>query len=70
MFAVPALTPDTIPLADTVAIALPPSVQVPPVVLDDKVVAEPSHTLRVPEIVPGSGLTVMVPVTRQPVASV
>jgi len=70
MVAVPAETPDKIPPVVMVAMLLPPSAQVPPVVVDDSVVAAPVQTLRVPVMAPGSGFTATVPVMRQPVASV
>ena len=61
MVAVPEARPDTTPPA-TVAVLVLPLVQVPPVTLGVKVVAEPAQTVVVPEREPaaGSGFTVTV----------
>lgn len=63
--AVPAATPDTTPIADTVATPVLELLHVPPVAVFDRVVVLPIQTLSVPVIVPASGigLTVMLFVT-------
>jgi hypothetical protein len=60
IFAVPAVMPLTIPVADpTVAILVLPLVHVPPEILAVSVVVYPTQIFAVPEIT-GSGLTVTV----------
>ena len=66
--AAPPLTiPDTIP---TVACTVLLLLQLPPPVVSDKVVVEPTHTTGVPLIAAGTGLTVTVAVVKQPVGNV
>jgi len=55
MVTLPAATPVTTPLTETVAIAELLVVQVPPVVVEDKVVVDPGQTAAVPDIVPAVG---------------
>lgn len=70
MSATPADTPDTLPVVlVTVAMLVLLLAQVPPPVAVRAVVA-PSHTLVVPLMAPGNGLTVTVIVLRQPPGSV
>lgn len=71
MVAVPALTPPTPPLvAPMVAVEALLVLHVPPVVASVSVVDAPTHTLAVPDMAAGSGLTVTVRVTKQPVSAV
>ena len=58
--AVPALTPEIIPEASTVATLLLLDVQVPPVVAEENSVVPPSHTFVAPVIAAttGNGFTV------------
>jgi hypothetical protein len=50
MVTVPAATPVTTPVVDTVAIAVFEEVQVPPIVAFVSVVVEPAHTVLLPAI--------------------
>ena len=63
---VPGATPVTEPNASTVATAGSELLQVPPGVASAKAVDKPSHTLIVPVITSGKGLTVTGFVTEQP----
>jgi hypothetical protein len=47
---------------------VPEIAQVPPVTTSLKSMEEPEHTLPAPKIGPGKGLTVMVSLTKHPVA--
>ena len=70
MVAVPADTPETIPVEDpTVAIPVDPEVQVPPPA-SDKVVVEPAHTDPVPVIDEGEVFIVTTVEVKHPVGSV
>jgi hypothetical protein len=67
MITVPADTPFTVPLAlPTVANAVLLLDHTPPAGVAVSDVPEPAHTERVPVIAPGTGLTVMVVVAKQP----
>jgi hypothetical protein len=66
---IPAALPVTIPAASTDATVGLLLVHVPPKVVDDSAVVEPTHTVGVPEIVAGSAFTVTTPVTKQLLAS-
>ena len=68
MDAVPAVTPETMPVEPTVALLLP-LVHEPPVVRSDNIVVNPAHTAGVPLML-DSGLTVSVAVVLQPEPSV
>ena len=71
MVVVPANTPVTTPVpATTVAIVVPPLLQVPPVVASLRVVVAPLQTWVVPEMVTGNGLTVTVSEDEHPVGKV
>ena len=70
MTEVPAVTPVTTPPAVMVATAGVALLHVPPAVALLSVVVEPTHTLVTPVITAGSGLTVTVVVTAQPVGKV
>jgi hypothetical protein len=63
----PLTTPLLIPIVATVVLLL---LQVPPVVLLLKVAVSPSHTLAVPVIAAGNGLTVIFLIARQVVGKV
>lgn len=66
----PAATPLTSPVVIfTVAMVVFPLVHAPPVVALLRIVVAPTHTLGVPNITPGTGLTVTVEVLRHPVES-
>jgi hypothetical protein len=67
---VPAVTPVTTPPAVIVATAGVALLHVPPAVALLKVVVALTHTLVVPVIAAGSGFTVTVVVTAQPVPKV
>ena len=62
--ATPVSTPDEVPIVDIAPSLL---LQVPPVMLLPRVVVELTHTAAVPEIAPGTGVTVTGYVTKQPV---
>ena len=66
MVLVPAVTPVTTPLAAIVAMAVVPLVQVPPAGVPVRAVDDPSHTVSVPSIGLGSGVTVTTVVLLQP----
>jgi hypothetical protein len=68
--AVPAATPDTIPVAPAAATDGAPLDQVPPGVGLDNVVVPPAHVLIVPVMSAGSALTVTVCVRKHPVPNV
>ena len=70
MTELPAVTPVTTPPAVIVAMAGDALLHVPPAVALLSVVVDPTHTLVVPVITAGSGLTVTVVVTAQPVGKV
>ena len=71
MIAEPAVTPVTLPvLLRTVATAVLPLVQVPPVLTSVKVTEEPAHTVPIPLIPDGSEFTVTTPVILHPVPRV
>ena len=55
MMVEPADTPNTLPLASTVAMPVLPEIHVPPLPVVVKVVLLPTHTLAVPDSVPGLG---------------
>ena len=61
----PAPTPVTVPVADTVAILPTAGAQLPPPP-SDKVVVPLTQTAAIPEIPDGSGLTVTTAVALQP----
>lgn len=64
--AVPAAIPDTTPEVElTLAVPEALLVHVPPVGDEDNVVVDPTHTVAVPDIVPGSAFTVTTLVTKQ-----
>ena len=63
---VPAETPVTIPPASMVATPVVPLLQVPPGVISPRLVVEPAHTVVVPVIAAGNGLTVTVIVKGDP----
>ena len=66
MFADPAATPVTIPVADPmVATSELLLIQDPPVVVDDNVELAPIHTVLIPVIVAGEGFTTTVSVFWQ-----
>jgi hypothetical protein len=66
----PAVTPVATPVPDII-VALPLlAIHVPPAVASVRGVVSPTHTWRLPFITPGSGFTVTVAVTIQPVPSV
>jgi hypothetical protein len=65
----PAATPVTMPVAPTVAIDVLWLLHVPPPV-PVNVVVVPTHVVATPPMAAGSGLTVRIPVRRQPVLSV
>ena len=67
---VPADTPVTVPEAEPmVATAVLVLLQVPPEVASLNVVVKPTHTVEVPEIAAGKGLTVTLVTARHPVLS-
>ena len=68
MIDVPAVTPETSPIASTVAIDVALLLHVPPVDDSDKVVILPAQTVGVPDIVAGTALTVTVMVAGAPQA--
>jgi len=70
MTELPAVTPVTTPPAVIVATAGDALLHVPPAVALLNAVVEPTHTLVVPAMAAGSGLTVTVVVTAQPVGKV
>jgi len=70
MTEVPPETPVTTPPALIVATAGVALLHVPPAVASDNVVVKPMHTLVVPVITAGNGLTVTVAVRKQPVGKV
>jgi hypothetical protein len=71
MITVPGDTPVTIPVVDPIDAMKPLELlHVPPVVASANVVVKPWHTLNVPAIGSGDGLTVKSEVTKQPVGSV
>ena len=70
MTEVPTVTPVTTPPPVMVATAGVALLQIPPPVALLKVVVELIHTLVVPVMAAGSGLTVTVAVTAHPVGSV
>ncbi len=63
----PVVTPPTTPDELTVATAVALLLHVPPVVVSRSVVVAPWHTLAVPVIKAGSGLTVTMLVAEHPV---
>ena len=64
---VPELTPVTTPLVLlTVAIPVSPELHVPPVTASLNPVVEPTHTLPVPVIADGTGLTITLAVVEPP----
>jgi hypothetical protein len=66
----PTATPVTMPDADpTVAIGRLPLLHVPPLLPSVKAVVCPWHTDEIPVIPPGSGLTVTIANTEQPVGN-
>ena len=67
---VPDVTPVTTPPALIVATAGVALLQVPPAVTSANAVVEPAHTVTVPVIAAGKGLTVTVAVTKHPVPNV
>jgi hypothetical protein len=68
--AVPALIPDTTPVAGpTAAIAVLLELHVPPPEFDNAVVPD-THTIGRPVFAPGNGLTIMFSDLAQPVGSV
>lgn len=70
MIVVPALMPVTRPVeAPIVAMPVLPDIHVPPAVASPSSDVAPMQALRVPVIGAGSGSTVMVVVTAQPVGS-
>ena len=66
MVASPVPYPVTIPVAEPTETMVEPLYQVPPVVASVKVIAEPSHTLEYPVIVPAPVVTVTVWYAPQP----
>ena len=66
----PGAMPYTTPVAVTVAAAVLLLAQVPPLVASLKAVVDLTHTLRMPPMAAGSGLTVTTAVAGQPVAGV
>ncbi len=70
MTTVPADTPDTVPLASTVATEISPLDHAPPVVLLAKEVVSPTQTCENPVIAAGKGLTASVDIPAQPVGNV
>jgi len=71
MTEVPPDTPVTTPVpATTVAIAGVALLHVPPAVASANVLVKPMHTVVVPVITAGNGLTVTVAVLKQPVGKV
>ena len=64
------MTPVTTPVALIVATAGLALVQVPPGLELLRAVVDPTHTLSVPVIAAGKGLTVTVAVIKQPVGNV
>ncbi len=66
MFAVPAATPETIPVLPTVATPVLPLTHEPPPGVEDNVVVAPTQTDIVPEIAAGAANTVTVVVRAQP----
>ena len=66
----PAVTPVTIPDAEPIEIFPLLLLQVPPVVLHVKVVAEPTHTVDAPVTDDGKGLIVRFAVTKHEVLRV
>ena len=70
MILLPAVTPVTLPVVElAVALALL-LVHVPPVTASLSVVLRPAHTVGVPVMVAGTGLTVKARVLMQPVGHV
>lgn len=68
MVAVPGATPVTTPVVkSTVAVPVALLTQVPPADASASVVVRPTHTVVVPVISAGSGLTVTTSVLKQPV---
>ncbi len=66
MVTVPAVTPVTIPVDPTVAMAVLLLVHEPPVVVEDNGVVCPTQRLAAPVIAAGAGFTVTVVLTVQP----
>jgi hypothetical protein len=67
MMLVPAETPDTTPVDETVATDVEPLVHAPPDVASVRLVVLPAQTLAVPVMAAGDALTVTTVVTWQPV---
>jgi len=67
---VPAATPPTDPVGETLAVDEAPVDQVPPVIPSPREVLAPWHTEAVPVIGEGDALTVMTVVVVQPVGNV
>jgi len=68
--AVPALIPVAAPAVPMVATEGDALLQVPPTVPSARVVADPVQTVRVPDIIAGSGLMVATLVAKQPLGNV
>ena len=68
MVMLPAATPVTTPVPEIVALEGLLLLHVPPEVASASVVVKPSHTLAVPVIAAGNGLTVIGKVALQPVS--
>ena len=68
MVDVPPAIPVTIPAASTVATAVLLLLHPPPPVASDNDVVSPAHTVLIPNIAVGNGVTVTTAVVVQPVA--
>jgi hypothetical protein len=68
--AVPETMPATLPEPSTAAMLVAPLPHVPPVVASVSSVTEPAHTVFVPVIIDGNGLTVTISVAEQVVGKV
>ena len=66
----PAATPVTIPVLPTVATLVGMLLQVPPGDISDSDTDAPAHMVSVPDIVAGSGSTVITSVVKQPLPEV
>ena len=66
MVTVPAATPVTMPDVPIVATPVLLLAHVPPLVIEDRVVVDPAHTVVVPVIAAGSAFTVTVAVLLHP----
>jgi hypothetical protein len=67
MFTVPADTPPTVPVEETVARAVELLLQMPPVVASVKLIVFPIHTVDDGGLIAASAVTVTGAITKQPV---